>query len=289
MKLTNAQVEKYKADGYLLIESVFDDIEIKMILAEMMKLIAEDSPRRILEKSGSVRSFFAPEMTNDIFFRVTRSQRMIESCKELLGAEIYIHQSKVNTKHAFVGDWWQWHQDFTYWKLEDGMQKPDVVTAMIFLNNVNEFNGPLFLIPGSHMAGIMDEDENEPVSIHGKNNWFETYQASTTYMSALTADLKYTLKQNTIAYWATKNGIVSAKGPAGSVLFFHGNIFHSSSNNLSPWDRHMFLITYNSINNILAGVENPRPEFISNRNYTPVVSLPEERLSVQYPITEMAK
>ncbi|HYC27586.1 MAG TPA: phytanoyl-CoA dioxygenase family protein, partial [Chitinophagaceae bacterium] len=73
-------------------------------------------------------------------------------------------------------------------------------------------------------------------------------------------------------------GMHAGKAPAGSVLFFHGNIFHASSNNLSPWDRHTFLVTYNSVKNALPEIENPRPEFISRREFTPIVPIENDEL-----------
>jgi ectoine hydroxylase len=71
-------------------------------------------------------------------------------------------------------------------------------------------------------------------------------------------------------------GLVSAKGSSGTVLFFHGNIFHASTGNLSPFDRNMFMVTYNSIENTLLNVEKPRPEFIANRNFTPIEPIADE-------------
>jgi ectoine hydroxylase len=32
-------------------------------------------------------------------------------------------------------------------------------------------------------------------------------------------------------------GIVSPKGPAGSMILFHSCLVHASSSNLSPWNR----------------------------------------------------
>ena len=279
MKLTIEQIESYRRNGYLLLGNIFNKDEINLVRQEMLKVITEDCPRRILEKNGAIRSFFAPDLTNNLFYRIVRSKRLVVPSAQLVGTDVYAHQTKINTKHALVGDWWDWHQDYTFWKLDDGMPEPNVLTAMIYLNDTNEFNGPMLLIPGSHKDGVLNAEENARVMPAGDDQWFNKYQASTPYMSALTADLKYTLKQHTIAKWAEQNGIESAKGPAGSVLFFHGNIFHASSNNLSPWDRYTFLITYNSINNILSEIEKQRPEFIANRDFTPIIPLEDDVLS----------
>jgi Phytanoyl-CoA dioxygenase (PhyH) len=53
----------------------------------------------------------------------------------------------------------------------------------------------------------------------------------------LTADLKYALRKEAVAGLVGEYGITAAKGPAGSVLFFHSNMVHGSPNNISPFDR----------------------------------------------------
>ena len=242
------------------------------MLAELNRVLSIDSPRRILEKNGRVRSIFAPETDSGLFEKVVQLERLVKPAMALLQDEVYIHQTKLNTKFAMAGDWWEWHQDYVFWKKDDGMPSPNVLTIMIFLNDINEFNGPILLIPGSHKAGMVDDAVNEPE--HEKtDSWYAQYQKSAAYLPALTSDLKYTLKQNTIAEWVNTNGLVAAKGAAGSALLFHGNIFHASSNNMSPWDRHTLLITYNSINNALPYMESPRPHFLANRNPCPLSAI----------------
>ena len=288
MELNRSQIEQYKADGFLLLPDQFTGTEMEMLQGEVDKVLAGDVPEKILEKSGAVRSCFSPETRSPLFRRLTRLKRLLGPARQLLENEVYIHQTKINSKKAMVGDWWEWHQDFPYWYREDGMQQPWVLTAMVFLNEVNEFNGPMLLIPGSHQAGIADV-VNADEAAAGESEWFAAYQRSTPYMSALTSSLKYALDKSMVAAWAVKNGIVSAKGPAGSVLFFHGNIFHASANNLSPWDRNAFLITYNSVANELRQVDNPRPGFLANRNFEPLAFLPEDQLLDRFDAAPTAK
>lgn len=271
MHITSSQVNQFQETGYLLIEHVFTQSEVNSMLDEMQRIITIDSPRRILEKNGYVRSVFAPETDSRLFEKVTRLERLVKPAMALLGSEVYIHQTKLNTKFAMAGDWWEWHQDYVFWKNDDGMRFPQVLTIMIFLNDINEFNGPMLLIPGSHKAGVVDDGENK--NGHEEvNSWYTQYQKSADYLPALTSNLKYTLKQHTIMKWAKSNGLTAAKGAAGAILFFHGNIFHASSNNLSPWDRHTLLITYNSMQNTLSPVAKPRPEFLANRNPVPLTA-----------------
>jgi ectoine hydroxylase len=273
MKLNQAQVEQYNENGFLFLSNLFSADEIGSMRKEAARVTKEDGPQKILEKNGSIRSFFSPESSSEFFKKIIGLGRLVEPAVQLIGTDVYVHQSKINIKHAMLGDWWEWHQDFTFWNAEDGMKQPDVLTAMIFLNDVTEFNAPMFLIPGSHKIGIVTDKSNNPDIMDFDTEWFKTYYKSTSYMSALTANLKFTISPEIVAEWANKKGIYSAKGPAGSVLLFHGNVFHASTNNISPWDRNTFLITYNSVENAIPAMPNQRPEFIASRKFDKVIPL----------------
>jgi ectoine hydroxylase len=276
MELTEEQLSFYEENGFLFLENLFSAKEVQILLSELPELFEQETPRKILEKTGVVRSFFAPDHTNDVYKCLTRLEKLVVPSQQIVKNDVYIHQTKINSKQALLGDWWEWHQDFTFWHEEDGISLPHMVTAMVFLNEVNEFNGPMLVVPGSHKAGIVSQQPNAEIESDGK--WFSEYQNSTPYMSQLTANLKYTLSQKLLARWVDKQGIISVKGPVGSVLFFHGSIFHASSNNLSPWDRNTFLVTYNSVDNVPIGVENPRPDFLAGRDYRRLQPEPDHAL-----------
>ncbi len=89
-------------------------------------------------------------------------------------------------------------------------------------------------------------------------------------MSNSTVKFKYGAPQELVKQVVSKNGIFSAKGKAGTVLFFDGNLFHASGVNLSPYDRKVILITYNRVDNALEPNRIPRPEFIANSDSTPL-------------------
>ena len=270
MQLTDEQVEKFERDGYLLIESLFSPEEIEVILGEVPRELAEDSPRRIRETSGAVRSVFALHSTNEKFRCLTRLPRLVEPAKQLLKSDVYVHQFKLNAKVALEGEQWEWHQDFLYWYKEDGMPSPRVLTAAVFLQDVNDFNGPMLVIPGSHKEGMIDVEAHEMEALggNGAGPWIHT----------LTANLKYKINRHILASLLRKNSIYAAKGTAGFVLFFHGNLFHASSNNLSPYDRMSIFVTYNSSENCLQHREQPRPTFIADRDFTPIMTVSDDAL-----------
>ena len=278
MILTNSQTEFYHKNGFLFLEEAFSAKEIEVLYKEIEEVKKIDSPCRILEKTGAVRSVFGLHRSNQLYSIASRLARMVVPAAKLLDSEVYVHQSKLNTKEALIGDWWEWHQDYPYWHLEDGMPSDRVLTAMLFLDDVNEFNGPMFIVPASHKEGIVsmaDKEKNKG----NDGNWYEEYQNSTTYMSALTSDLKYTIDKDRLKAAIKKNELLSIKGRAGSILFFHGNLFHASSSNHSPWDRNAFLVTYNSVENTpVASGGDARPSFISETNFEPILPLADDAL-----------
>jgi threonine dehydrogenase-like Zn-dependent dehydrogenase len=104
-------------------------------------------------------------MYSEPFARLARHPRMIEPVQDLFGEQLYMHQFKINGKMAFEGDVWQWHQDYGTWKNDDMMPTERAMNVAIFLDDVNEFNGPLMFIPGSHKKGVVRAAEGRPIRV----------------------------------------------------------------------------------------------------------------------------
>ncbi len=120
-----------------------------------------------MEKDGcTVRSVYGSHTSNECFQQLVRSDKVLEPAQQLVGSDLYTYQFKINAKAVFGGDLWEWRQDFIFWHKEDGMPEPRVTNVVIFLDDVNDVNGPLFLVPGSHHEGLIDPfpagaDKNE--------------------------------------------------------------------------------------------------------------------------------
>ena len=276
MLLSQAQIESYEKNGFLLLKDCFSEAENKLLLEEASREFEVDSPRRVMEKRGAVRSVFASHVHSDVFGYLSRLDRLVEPAMQLLRSEVYIHQFKINAKAALEGDQWEWHQDFLYWHKEDGMPEPRVLTATVFLQDVTEFNGPMLLIPGSHKLGMIDLKAQAAHDV--EDGFHDTGLEDPTWMSTLTADLKYKIDKRILLRLLKNNDIYAAKDRAGFVLFFHGNLFHASTNNLSACDRMSIFLTYNSTENALPPIENPRPTFIASRDFTPIVPVNDDAL-----------
>lgn len=270
MQLSQEQINFYHEQGYLFVPDCFSPEEVALMKAQLPAIYAEDTPARVLEEGTNVvRMIHGSHKSNPVFGRLVRHPMILQPAMQLLDDQVYVHQFKVNAKAAFAGEVWAWHQDYVFWHKEDGMPTPRTVNATVFLDDVTEFNGPLVVIPTTHRIGMQDENARDVALEEDEPTW----------MSHLTTDLKYSLEQKTLAKYVTEFGMVGPKGKAGSVLYFNPSIFHGSAPNISPFDRAMALVTYNSVENHLQPVENPRPWFLAERDFTPLEPLEEAKLA----------
>jgi ectoine hydroxylase len=256
-ELTSAELGLYRELGYLLRTNVLPVDVVASLKAELPPTTGE-SPDVVLEENGAVRSVYGTHAHNPAFAALCRRPEILRPAMQIVGSAVYVYQFKINFKAAFDGDVWKWHQDYIFWRDEDSLPAPRVTTVAIFLDEVNEFNAPLMLIPGSHAEGVVQVRPPEDKS--GPYPW----------SSDLSARLKFALPDSTVKRLAERGGITAAKGPPGSVLFLDSNLVHGSSANLSPFDRVVAFITYNSVDNLPAR-EPSRPEFLVARDCRPLL------------------
>lgn len=266
--LTTPQLKQYERDGYLLFPGLFTPEEVACFRDELEALRNQkdvrESERAITEPgSGEVRSIFDVTALSRIFFALSRDTRILEVVHQLLGDDVYIHQSRINLKPGFNGKEFQWHSDFETWHTEDGMPRMRAVSCSISLTENNEFNGPLMLVPGSHYAYVACAGQTP------EDN----------YKNSLKKQVYGVPDPRLLEKLVEDGGLVSAKGPSGTVLFFECNTMHGSSSNISPYPRSNVFIVYNSVSNRLvepfAGTK-PRPNYIACRDYCPIVPVEVE-------------
>lgn len=263
MMLGASEREKYLRDGFLFVPAAIPAPEIETIKERLSPEFNRDCPSRIMEKDGvTVRSVYGCHNSDPVLDGLARDARLVEPALQIIGGDVYIHQFKVNKKPAFGGDLWPWHQDFIFWRREDGIPEPKLTTVALFLDEVNEFNGPLALIPGSHHRGMIDVAPADGADGgDGDEPW---------WISDLTADIKFEVPREVVAELAQDQRPIAPKGPAGSLLFFHPNLVHGSASNISPYDRAVLLVTYNSVGNLPAEAGQLRPEFLCGRDFAPI-------------------
>ena len=270
MKLTPAQLQAFDRDGYLFFPGLFTPEEAAGLSAAVPALYERREAFNVREKgSDAVRTNFAAHLYSEPFARLARHPRMVKPVQELLGEALYMHQFKINGKMAFEGDVWQWHQDYGTWKNDDGMPTERAMNVAIFLDDVNEFNGPLMFIPGSHKRGVIDAKHDLTTTSYPL--WTVDHALITQLVARAGGPGGFDAEGRYVP-----RGIVSPKGPAGSMIFFHSCLVHASSSNLSPWNRVSVYLSLCAVSNHIR--RHKRPEYIAHRDFTPISCLPDDCL-----------
>ena len=247
MKLSAEQLRQFEDEGFIIIPELFATEEVEVLKGEIPGVFAQRRDENVREKDGdTVRTGFATHTFNDVYARFVRHPRILGPAEEMLGGQVYVHQFKLNAKAAFNGDVWQWHQDYGTWKRDDDMPEARAMNLAVYLDDVSEFNGPLYLIPKSHKRGVLEAGHDV---------------TTTSYPL-------WTLDEALIREMADEGGIVAPKGKAGTGFFFHSCLVHASPPNISPWDRMIVSVSYCNVDNHIRRFQ--RPEWIAHRDFTPL-------------------
>jgi ectoine hydroxylase len=245
--IPGADLQSYERDGFLAVDRIIGEDEVALYHAELERLVTDQE----------IRSVFEVHKISEIFAQLVRDERVVGRARQILGSDVYVHQSRINVKPGFGASGFYWHSDFETWHAEDGLPNMRTVSVSIALTENHDTNGGLMIMPGSHHTFLGCSGATP------KDNYKKSLQmqdAGTPSDEALTK-------------FASKHGIKLFTGKAGSATWFDCNCMHGSGDNITPFPRSNVFIVFNSVEN--AAVEPfsapvPRPEFIGARDFTPV-------------------
>ena len=235
MSIRTNEVNFYRKNGYLVKENLIPIKEVKKINNIVKKIIFKEKKKKIkIINQGGIQSYdnyhFVynsnssknkqilrlnnPQNRHQIFFEISRSKKIISIVKKLIGGTVRFHLGKLNFKLPNKkGGEIAWHQDWAFYPHTND----DLITVGIYLEDCNEENGPLKVIPGSHRKQVLNHHSEENNFI-GKIN---------------TKRSKINVKKN-----------VSLMGSAGTVTFFHCRTIHGSGLNYTSNNRPLLLFAY---------------------------------------------
>lgn len=259
--LEAADLKHFEDAGYLTIDQLITSEELTLFTEELQRLshdpeVKADERTVVEAESDEVRSIFDIHRTNEIFRKIANDPRLVDRARQILGTDVYIHQSRINYKPGFVGKEFSWHSDFETWHAEDGMPTPRAVSLSLSLTDNYSFNGPLMIMPGSHKRYIS--------CVGGTPE--DNYRKSLIMQGAGTPD------RQTLSDFADEYGIDVLEGAAGGAIMFDSNCMHASNGNVTPFSRSNIFIVYNSVENTCAepfAAPKPRPEFVGSTDFTP--------------------
>lgn len=253
----------FERDGFVAREQLLDGSTVDRLRDEVERLAAQpewaSSERFVIEPGeDAVRSIFEVHRLSPLIAEVIADGRLAGAARQILGSDVYVHQSRVNRKPAFVGCGFSWHSDFETWHAEDGMPAPRAVSIAVALTPNYVHNGSLMIIPRSHRTFVPTVGRTPQ----------EHYRSSLRNQEVGVPD------DASLAALAEAGGGVSVvTGGPGSAVAFDSNAMHGSSNNITPYPRINLFVVYNSVDNELIepfAAPAPRPEFIASRTVAPV-------------------
>ena len=228
--LTKAQIDLFWKDGVITVENAVTPYQLKCLQDTFADWV-EDSrkhkkdfgevldgrPRFDLEPGHSnevpaLRRVQSPEEISSAYADVMRNSKIVDFAADLVGPSIRFHHGKVNSKLPGSATKVKFHQDFSF----QPMTNDDMITALLFVDDVTLDNGPLEVVPGSHKG---------PLYPHWHNDNFTGAVADTV------------VDEN-------KENIIKCIGPKGSVCLMHASLLHGSAPNLSSEPRTLYIITY---------------------------------------------
>ena len=238
------QCEFFHANGYLMVENAVDDALLPRLQQEFAAWVEESRahdaawgdtvdgrPRFDLEPghsaaTPSLRRVNAPVEVSEAYLAATVQSRTVDCVADLIGPNVKLHHTKINSKLPGADTEVKWHQDFSF----TPHSNDDVVTALLMVDEVTEENGPLQVLAGSHRGPIHS-------LWHGG------------------------VFTGAVADEVADAAVPSAKtciGPAGSVCLMHTRLLHGSAANRSARPRTLHISVY-SAEDAVALSPNPVP------------------------------
>lgn len=214
--LTREQIEFYEHNGYLMVEDAIEPaqlVKLQQITQEFIEKSREYAENNDLFDLDDGHSKDSPRLTrikqphiqHDVYWQTLVSDHMTGLLKALLGPDIRLHNSKLNTKAPGGGAAVEWHQDWAFYPHTND----DLLALGIMLNDVGMENGPLMVIPGSHKREVLDH------SVDG------------VFSGAIDpSDPAFALDK-----------AIPLTGRAGSMTIHHVRTQHGSAPNMSDQDR----------------------------------------------------
>ncbi len=219
--LSADQKRFYDENGYLLVENAVTPEELDRLreitygLIDASRGVTESNEVYDLDRGHSAAEprltrIKLPHKRDPFFWDLIRGSRMTEVLTDLLGPHTNLLTSKLNTKAPGGGRAIEWHQDWAFYPATND----SLLAFGLMLEDVDEANGPLMVIPGTHKG---------PVLSHMANGYFA---------GAIDPDDPL----------FEKDKAVTLTGKAGDMTVHHVRILHGSAPNMS--DRNRLILFY---------------------------------------------
>lgn len=188
----------YARDGYVFPLDILSPAEAAELRADLES--AEDAVRADKQKLRLLRGY--PARLLPSFARLVRHPKMIAAASAVLGPDLILWGSGLFIKEANTPSFVSWHQDLTYW----GLDQADEVTLWVALSPATVESGCMRFIPGSHGRNIVPHADSF-------------------------ADYNLLTRGQEIAVEVDESDAIDVVLQPGQASIHHGHLFHASGPN----------------------------------------------------------
>lgn len=260
--LSPQQVAEFRRNGCLIAGPVLSADEVQELRDDLDEVIAGTSARAPVRLSNLSGDADQPvwQVVNicdasDAFMRLVRHPRVVAMAAQLIGSpRLRLWHDQIQYKPPRHGGVNGWHQDAPFWPV---LGADSMVSAWIPLDEADESNGCLSMVPGSHRWGRRWHDYLHTVS--GFEHIGEGWTPPDGDLFA-------------VQLWPV---------PCGSVSFHHCLTWHASHGNRSERPRRAIALHYmDAATPFVAAGEHLMKPWITSRDGEPVAG---ERFPVVWP------
>jgi ectoine hydroxylase-related dioxygenase (phytanoyl-CoA dioxygenase family) len=188
----------YIQDGFVVPIDVLSQHEARILRTDLED--AEAELANDVEKLALLKAY--PDRLLPSFDALTRNETLISAASAVLGPDLLVWSAGLFIKEANSPKIVSWHQDLTYWGLDDIAE----TTCWVALSKAHETSGCMKFVPGSHKTKIVPH-----IDTYAEDNLLSRGQE--------------------IAVEVNEKDAVVAALDAGQASMHHGLLFHGSGPN----------------------------------------------------------
>jgi hypothetical protein len=213
--LTDDEVRTFAETGYVVVPGIFPRDELDAIDREIDRLLTEPG-----NDAGGIHPtwVFQVARRSEMAGAFAEDPRLLALVERVVYPGLAIHSTKLVPKPPHSDDVCHWHQDEAFYLKPDD---PDTfserrMSIWVPLQDADERNGCLWVVPGSHVWGIDD------------------------YHMASTGQCRKVIDREAYA----NEHAIPLRVSAGSVVLFSAWLWHHSKNNQTDRVRRAFIVSY---------------------------------------------
>ena len=144
--------ETYDRDGFVFPVDIVSEAEAKELRADL-----EAGERELADQFNKLSMLLSyPDQLLPSFAELIRNPKLVEAVSQILGPDLMVWSSGLFIKEANTESYVTWHQDLTYWGLDDAEE----VTAWFALSPSNVASGCMRFVQGSQKKQLVPHQDS---------------------------------------------------------------------------------------------------------------------------------